>query len=125
MRRVTSLFLALIVMAVLLTGCGANPVGQYVVKAIAGKPVSEYIDSLGLTVADLGVETAEEFMTIDVRENGTFVITMMGAESGEGEWTLDGSKLGMTLNEETQEASFSGGEITMKANDEAVVFRKK
>ena len=117
--------LVLLAMAVLLTGCGANPVGSYVTKTVDGQPVEVYIESMGATLELLEIASAEELMTMEIRADGTFTAKMSGSDPKEGTWKQDGNKLSMTVNGATEEFTLTGDEIAYKTDELDVVFAKK
>ena len=125
MKRIVSMALILLAMAVLLTGCGANPVGSYVTKTVDGQPVEAYIESMGATPELLEIASAEELMTLEIRADGTFTAKMSGSDPKEGTWTQDGNKLSMTVDGATEEFTLSGDEIAYKTDNQDIVFAKK
>lgn len=124
MKKVLLIGLCLLVMTVLLTACGAGPVGKFTTKSVDGMPVAEYIEEMGATPEMLEIGSAEELMTLDIREDGTFTATMSGADPKEGTWKQEGGKVELTADGVTEEFTLSGDELAYKVDDTDLVLVK-
>ena len=122
MKRIISLALVLILMAVALVGCGGKAEGKYVVSKVDGQDVKEVLSlysSMGL-----GDMSAEDFMSLELKSGGKFTLTAMG-ESQEGEWKQSGDKITLTIAGQSQECTLKGNELTMSESGSSVVLVKK
>lgn len=125
MKRLISMVLVLLVMALALTGCGANPVGTYVTRSVNGQPVADYIESVGATTDMLEINAAEELMTLDVRADGTFSVKQSGSDLNTGTWKQEGGKLNMTIDGVTESFTLNGDELTYRMEEIEIVFAKQ
>ena len=125
MKRVMAAVLVMLAMAVLLTGCGANPVGSYVTSTVNGQAPEDYIESIGATLETLEINTAQELMTMEIRADGTFTAKMSGSDPREGTWKRDGNKLEMTVGDAVETFSMNGEELSYKTDSLEIVFAKE
>ena len=101
------IFVAVLVLA-LLSGCGnTSPVGKYYIKMIDGVPVEEYFISMQKQAGDetplkeiykeLGIRSAEEYATIEVKKDGTLITSLAGVpaelQPSVGTWEQKDGKL--------------------------------
>ena len=143
MKRVISLALAVLFIAALLVGCGdssdggsVDPVGSYKIKTIDGKTVEDVLKaelessgmgdmSLDKALELLGITSLDDYMTLELKSDGSAVMTSMGGSSN-GTWKQDGSKVSVTFEGDTQEFKLSGNELSGTDSDGTeYVFEKK
>ena len=110
----------------------ADVAGLYVTKTVNGQPVDEYFTELGGGDVDLqvlldafGISSAEEIMTIELKSDGTFVMSTPNEDSDEGTRSISGDQLALTLNGITDYFPMNGYEFSMEADGDTLVFAKK
>lgn len=137
MKRIAAMILAVLLLAAVFAGCSkAGPEGVYVVKTIGGKSVEQAFEEMlaeygsGQTLdeylKELGVASLDEFMTMELKADGTAVASVaLEDEPSVGTWKQEGDKLMITLDGDTAEYSFSGNEIRYKVGEQDYVLVKK
>lgn len=134
MKRISAIILAALFVVVVLSACGAgDPAGKYVLKSIDGKPVdeafNEQMSEFGMSLEEyldfLGIEKLENFMTIELKADGAATFSVVGEDDEVGTWKQEGGKIIVTVDDEDQEFSFSGNELTATIDDQPVVLVKK
>lgn len=98
--------------------------GTYKMKSMSMAGVQVDMETLatavGLSIDDLKIE---------LKDGGDFTMTMLSAEESvtvNGTWTLDGTKLSMTAEGDTMEATLDGTKLTISDSDREseMVFEK-
>ncbi len=134
MKRISAIILAALFVVVVFSACGAgDPAGKYVLKSIDGKPVdeafNEQMSEFGMSLEEyldfLGIEKLENFMTIELKADGAAKFSVVGEDDEVGTWKQEGGKIIVTVDDEDQEFSFSGNELTATIDDQPVVLVKK
>ncbi len=135
MKRALSLALTLLFAALLLAGCGGtDPAGHYVLKTIDGVPVeSTLLKDLGedAKLADilplLGIESIDDYMTIDLKSDGSALVTVMIEDKTEATWKQEGDKIVLTPDDgsEAEEIAIKGNELSLRLDGQDLVFVKK
>ena len=137
MKRVISIVsiaLVVLMLAASLVACG-GPEGKYVVKSIDGKTVDEALkasaEAAGMSTDDflkqVGVDKAEEVMTIELKSDKTAVFDIkMFSTKKEGTWTQEGDKVKITIDGQTESFTLKGNELSSDNSEEMnYVFVKK
>ena len=137
MKRFMSVVLVAIV-AVMLIGCGkssGSPEGKYVVKTMDGKTLEEtFKEEAGDVDTEklfkmLGIESFDDFLTLELKADGKASMLAMGEDPDEGTWKQDGDKVTITVDDESNEFTFKGNELTGKFEEDGetheYVFVKK
>ena len=133
MKRIVSIALVVLMVAALIVGCSkANAEGKYVVKTLNGKTVEDYfkeelgdgetIDSL---LEILGIASLEEYITLEVKADGTAKMVLAGDDEAEGTWKLDGNKFTLTVDGESVEGTLKGSELTLTIEGQECGMVKK
>ena len=117
--------LALLMSVVLFAACGdSDPVGTYKFSSMTAGGETYKV---GDEIPELGQKFDENYLTIELKEDKTFTMSMMGIPE-EGTWELDGKTLTLTFTyaaEAPEECTLSGGTITMEDDSGATVKLKK
>ena len=131
MKRFVSIALILVVVCALFAACGKKaPEGKYVVKTVDGKTLEESLkEELGDNLDDilkmLGIESLDDYMYFDFKSDGTVKFVALGEEES-AKWEMDGDKIKVTSDGETEELTFSGSDLLYKTEDgEEIVLTKK
>lgn len=142
MKRFISILLA-VLFAAMLAGCGrgeenTDPVGKYVLKSIDGKSVETIVreqygsEGSGYENAELeelleraGIGSVDEYMTIELKADGTTEANSVTGEHDVGSWKREGDKISVTSNGETAEITIKGGVLSFTYLDSKYVFIKK
>ena len=120
--------LALLMSVVLFAACGdgnsgSDPVGTYKFSSMT---MGEETYKVGDEIPGLGQKFDENYLTIELKEDNTFTMSVMGIPGGEeGTWELDGKTLTLTAGESPMECTLSGGTITMEDDSGATIKLKK
>ena len=113
-----------------MAACGSDNskyAGTYKMESIeeAGElvKVQDYIDEL----EELLGEEVEFSMTLTLGSDGSFKMAsnILGeTEEAEGSWTADGDKLKLTIDGETEVATYEDGKLTMEMDGTHLIFAK-
>ena len=142
MKKVLSLLLTIAFLSVMLVACKGNPaVGTYTLKTIKGMTPFDWIkDSMDAT--DEGVESLlelfdvkkndlnEKFFILTLKEDGKasvyseYSVLYKGTAEFEGEWSLDGDKLTVTVDGDAEIMTFKNGTLTCDFDGDEGVFEK-
>lgn len=134
MKRFIAIAAAALLMAALFVGCGsASVAGKYVVKTIDGKTVedslNESLEEMGMSIEDylelLEIPSLDEFMFMELKEDGTATVVMMGEDSETGTWKQDGDKVTVTIDDDPIEFALKNGELSVDVDGQALVYAKK
>ena len=102
-----------------------NVSGSYNLKSLNGQDIKEVL------IKEMGAEQAEAFLqqagltgndlssliTITLKEDGTCSITEAGI-SIDGTWKLEGSKVSITIEGDTETGTWSNGILTLNASED-------
>ena len=137
MKRIIALAMAVLLVAALFTGCSgssASPAGTYKLDTINGMTIKEYfedvlkqvaelfggsVEELGLTLDDIGVDLDSIDFSIELKADGTLESkSNLDSEDGElevlsGTWKQDGEKITLTIDGESEVATFKDGKLTI------------
>ncbi len=134
MKRIATLSLVFLFIFALVTGCAgstsSSAVGTYVTKSVNGVAVDDYFkQELGDDINDmlemLGVESFSEFLVMELKADGTAVITSMAEDPETASWKQEGNKLIITADGEPQDCTINGNEIAIDLEGEQIVLIKK
>ena len=137
MKRFTAVMLAVLLMVLALVSCSksSSAAGTYIVKTIGGQTVEEAFTEMleqygdGTTLDDLlamfGMESIDEFMVVELKEDGTAVLKMAGEEDETGTWKEEGDKVTVTYGDEPTVFTRKGNELQFKEDGQDYVFIKK
>ena len=140
MKRALSLLLVLMLVLALFAGCSeegktgggaatmAGVAGVYKIKSMNGRPFSDVIEEemegSGMTVDEYlsiikeyyKIDSIEDMMTMTLKADGTCSASELN-ESMDGTWTLEGSKVTITIDGETKVGTYSNGTITFSDSE--------
>ncbi len=135
MKRIATLSLVILFIFALVTGCAGLPsassaAGTYVTKAVNGTDVDDYFkQELGDDAESyyelLGIESFSEFLIMELKADGTAVVTSMAEEAQTGTWTQSGNTITVTIDGEAQDCTINGNEITIGLEGEQLTLVKK
>lgn len=134
MKRIATLSLVFLFIFALVTGCAgstsSSAVGTYVTKSVNGVAVDDYFkqelgDDINDMLETLGIESFSEFLVMELKADGTAVITSMAEDPETASWKQEGNKLIITADGEPQDCTINGNEITIGLEDEQIVLVKK
>ena len=119
MKRIFAIALVVLMIGALLASCGGggNAEGKYVPKSIEGQDMDAILSTIGL-------DSAEDYMTIELKAGGKAVVSVFG-EDAEGTWTQSGSTIAVDLDGDTEEFTLSGNELKGEMEGSEIVFVKK
>lgn len=140
-KKAAAILLCIALTLALLAGCGGgSPAGKYYIKTIGGLSIEDYlvplISAAGLSLDEVlktcGIGSLDEFITIELKEDGTAVTIYADAASGGLElsprtWKKSGSKILITssLDGQTAEYTLKGAELSITTNGVEYVLVKK
>ena len=138
MKRIVAIALAAIMVLVFLAGCGGgsaeDAAGTYTVKSIGGKSVEDAIKEelgeygaaldLDSILSMLGIDSLEDYMTMELKSDGSAVMSVAGNDET-GSWSQSGSKVTITFDDDPQEFTLSGNELSAETDGVEYVFVKK
>ncbi len=122
MKRIITTLLMIATLMILCVGCGKSKdvSGTYKISSIGGQSVADlqkqYDD------AGMDVKIADMFK-LELKSDGTFTMEYAG-ESESGTYKVDGEKISMTIDGDTQEGTIKDGKITLGEGDDSMVFSK-
>jgi hypothetical protein len=136
MKRAFSLFLAVLFVLVIVTGCGGSSsvTGKYYTKSIDGVLIEDYFKSElegleGFSIDDylslVGITAVEEFITVELKADGTAVVGVAGEDASTGTWVQNGDKITITIDGEAVDFAVKGNEISFSEDDQVIVLVKK
>ncbi|MBQ6171822.1 MAG: hypothetical protein IJK34_04200 [Clostridia bacterium] len=134
MKRIATLSLVFLFIFALVTGCAgstsSSAVGTYVTKSVNGVAVDDYFkqelgDDINDMLETLGIESFSEFLVMELKADGTAVITSMAEDPETASWKQEGNKLIITADGEPQDCTINGNEITIGLEGEQIVLIKK
>lgn len=124
MAAAAAAFAALVLGVLLFAACNRDAVGTYKFSSVTAE---------GMTVTAgeeyLGKTFDENYLTVELKADGTFVITMAGAAtSASGKWSQEGDTIKFTSNvegigEQTIEGTLKDGTLTY--SQESVTYTLK
>lgn len=130
MKHLTALLaaiLALVLGVVLFAACDSGVEGTYKFYSMTeGDQTIKVGDEVE------GVTLSEDYMTIEIKSDGTFTISIKNLASGEsrgqsGTWETnaeDAGKIDLTVDGETITVSVSGGTLTMDMDGATATLKK-
>ncbi|MCR5004332.1 MAG: hypothetical protein K6A77_00340 [Clostridiales bacterium] len=137
MKRITTFTLVTLLMVAVLAGCSksSSAAGTYIVKTIGGQTVEEAFTEMleqygdGTTLDDLlamfGMKSIDEFMILELKEDGTAVMKLAGEDDESGTWKEEGDKVTITYDDEPTVFTRKGNELSYQADGQDYVFIKK
>ena len=110
--------LATVIMCVSFAACSStNFVGTYKFKSMQGSSMGMEIN-IEVGKEYMGVTITEDYMTLEVKEDGTLTMSAAGGLSTQtGTWEEKDGKIVMTYGGVTSEGTLSGGVLTITGGD--------
>ncbi len=104
-------------------------VGLYLLKTYDGQPVEEYFrsqlgDEAAEYLAQFNISSFAELMTVELKSDGTAVITELTEVIGVGTWTPGGSGVVITVEGDSMEFPLENGELTLENSVGVFVYQK-
>lgn len=126
--KMISLVLVLM-LAVSLAACGSGSkyAGTYKLESIEQAGISMNVDEFIKQMSELAGQDVEFDMTLTLKDDGSMKLSanaMGEKEDLDGSWEEDGNNLKITIDGESQEATYKDGKISMEAQGMKVVFAK-
>ena len=139
MKRTLSIILALLIALSLFVGCGggkSTTAGTYIVKEMGGMSIQDYFEAevnnsaLGMTLDEylelMGLQSLDDFMVMELKEDGTATIKVAGDDPETGTWKEEGDKITITTDDSgAVELTKNGDDLVMADEDISYVFTKK
>ena len=124
MKRSISIFLTVLMLLSLLTGCGGTSsepdpnLGVYKLSEVMGYSLAEFAELVEMTED----ETAE-MIQIELKANNKVTVIFDG-ESEDGTWSLDGENLTLNDNGTTIEGTLKDGVMAIEIDGESLTLTK-
>ena len=137
MKRIVALALVLVLVAAAFASCGgsANAEGKYVVKSVNGQTLEEAIkaqmgelgDSVDLDayLKMMGIESLDDYMTLELKADGTASMNLAMQDIEAGTWKQDGNNVTITVDDEPQVFTLDGNELKASLEGQEYIFVKK
>ena len=137
MKRIVALALVLVLVAAAFASCGgsANAEGTYVVKSIGGQTLEEAVkaqmgglgDSVDLDayLKMMGIESLDDYMTLELKADGTASMTLAMQDIEAGTWKQDGNNVTITVEDEPHVFTLDGNELKATIEGQEYIFVKK
>lgn len=127
MRKIVTgiaVMLVAIMSSLVMVGCSSDlSAGTYKFSKMSGEMEGMKIDvSVGDKLMGV-VELTEDYMTLEIKDDGTAVLSAMG-NSIEGEWEKKDGKYYLTVDGESQEITVKKNTITIESEGMKVVLKK-
>ena len=123
MKRIITTILMIATLMILCVGCGKGKdvSGTNKLKSLAGMSVAD----LQKQYDDMGIDIkVEDMMVIELKSDDTFTMKS-DSDSQSGTYKLDGEKISLTINGDTEEGTLKSGTLTIGSGNEEMVFEKK
>ena len=117
-RKLTVVLACMLLCMLVIAGCGGSSEG------VVGTWKLTSMESNGETVGEEMLNQASIEMTFTFEEGDQFSASLMGS-TVEGTYTLEGSKLTMTVDGEPAEAELSGNTFVVEESDIRMIFTKQ
>lgn len=119
---VTIMSALLLVCSVIMVGCG-SVAGTYKFESLSG---SEGGIEINIEAGEefMGMTITEDFMVIELKEDGSCVMTMYGETAEGATWVKDGDKVIITVEGEEQALTIDGKKLVMTQDGMTVVLSK-
>jgi hypothetical protein len=135
MKRFATLTVVCLFIFAVITGCsggGSSAAGKYVLKTMNGLTFEQAMsDALGgeFNIEDyyeiLGISSSEEYMVIELKADGSALISVGGEEPATTTWKQSGNTITFEADGEMVEATLAGSDLFMVIGDEEYVLTKK
>ena len=137
MKRIATIAVVCLFVIAIITGCAgggssSSAAGKYVLKTVNGLSIEEGFGEIfgtSFTAEELleilGIDSFEEFMVIELKADGTAVITTGGEDPSEATWKQDGNTVSITSEGQTVDCTLNGNELTLSLDNEVYVLVKK
>ena len=117
-------FLAITMIAAMMLGLvacggGSSISGTFKVASVDGKTVEDTVKEYTMSASDI-----EDLMVLEFGSGDSVTVKSAG-ESKTGTYKLDGDKLSITVDNETEDFTYSNNEITMESDGSKIVLKKK
>lgn len=125
MKRIITTVLIIATLMILCVGCGkskGNDVsGTYKLLSMGGMSIAD----LQKQYDEMGIEmNVEDMVTVELKSDDTFTMKM-DKDSQSGTYSIDGEKISLTVDGDTEEGTLKGKTLTIGSGNEEMVFEKK
>ena len=122
-------FLAITMIAAMMLGLvacggGSSISGTFKVASVDGKTVEDTVKEYEAAGLTMSASDIEDLMVIEFGSGDSVTVKSAG-ESKTGTYKLDGDKLSITVENETEDFTYSNNEITMESDGSKIVLNKK
>ena len=122
-------FLAITMIAAMMLGLvacggGSSISGTFKVASVDGKTVEDTVKEYEAAGLTMSASDIEDLMVIEFGSGDSVTVKSAG-ESKTGTYKLDGDKLSITVDNETEDFTYSNNEITMESDGSKIVLKKK
>ena len=136
MKRTLSVIISALFILAVITGCAggsaASASGTYVLKSINGLSIQDafaeqFGDEISLDdiLSLLGLQSIDDYMKVELKSDGSAVVSVAGEEGELGTWKQDGNKVTITVDGDSVECTLNGNELTLPIEGETYVLVKK
>lgn len=123
MKRIITTILMIATLMILCVGCGKGKdvSGTYKLKSMGGMSIAD----LQKQYDEMGIEmNVEDMVTVELKSDDTFTMKM-DKDSQSGTYSIDGEKISLTVDGDTEEGTLKGKTLTIGSGNEEMVFEKK
>lgn len=124
MKKLSILILSalLCVFSIVMIGCG-SVAGTYKFESLSG---SEGGIEINVEAGEefMGMTITEDFMVLDLKEDGSCVVTMYGETAEGATWVKDGDKVIITAEGEELALTIDGNKLVMTQDGATIVLSK-
>ena len=122
-------FLAITMIAAMMLGLvacggGSSISGTFKVASVDGKTVEDTVKEYEAAGLTMSASDIEDLMVLEFGSGDSVTVKSAG-ESKTGTYKLDGDKLSITVDNETEDFTYSNNEITMESDGSKIVLKKK
>lgn len=113
--------LVFVIGALMLVACGGSKAGVYKLDSVT---VGEQTYKIGDELPGMGKLDEDTFGTLELKDDGTFVVTVGGKEMSKGDWKEDGDNVVMTANGVEATYVCDGSTLTQETEGMKIVYKK-
>ena len=120
MKKIIATIFMITTLMILCVGCGKDVSGTYKISSFGGQSVAD----LQKTYDEMGInQNIADMMTIELKSDGTFTMKL-DTETENGTYEVDGEKISLTVDGDTQEGTIKGDTLTIGSGNDEMVFKK-
>ena len=126
MKKTLSIVLAVVMVLAVFTACGSNGEDS-ADNSVVGTWKATQVEAAGVQVSleDFAQSTGTELaISIELRADGTFSMSMNDEVQGEGTYEVKGNTVALTADGATLNATLEDGKMTIDASGSKVILEK-